>query len=119
MYRTGPGSNSRRLDLQSDSQLLPDRLPTVLRGLVNKWVDRTKTDNNHLRGLYTFMSTSLSFKLLISLKKTSSPYNFKFTRFYCILYDKPTIHDKICRKETLSFLYTLFKSSHALSREFE
>ena len=31
-YGTGPGSNSGPLDLQSDSHLLPDTLPTVLRG---------------------------------------------------------------------------------------
>ena len=34
-YRTGPGSNSRPLDLQSDSHLLPDMLPTALRGPVS------------------------------------------------------------------------------------
>ena len=33
-YGTGPGSNSRSLDLQSDSHLLPDTLPTALRGPV-------------------------------------------------------------------------------------
>ena len=33
-YGTGPGSNSQPLDLQSDSHLLPDTLPTALRGLV-------------------------------------------------------------------------------------
>ena len=31
---TGPGSNSLTLDLQSDSHLLPDTLPTALRGPV-------------------------------------------------------------------------------------
>ena len=31
---TGPGSNSRPLDLQLDSHLLPDTLPTALRGPV-------------------------------------------------------------------------------------
>ena len=30
----GPGSNSRPLDLQSDSHLLPHTLPTALRGPV-------------------------------------------------------------------------------------
>ena len=30
-YETGPGSNLRPLDLQSDSHLLPDTLPTALR----------------------------------------------------------------------------------------
>ena len=33
-YRTGPGSNSRPLDLQSDSHLLPNTLPTAPRGPV-------------------------------------------------------------------------------------
>ena len=33
-YGTGPGSNSPTLDLQSDSHLLPDRLPTALCGPV-------------------------------------------------------------------------------------
>ena len=33
-YGTGRGSNSRPLDLQSDSQVLPDTLPTVLHGPV-------------------------------------------------------------------------------------
>ena len=33
-YGTGPESNSGHLDLQSDSHLLPDTLPTVLRGPV-------------------------------------------------------------------------------------
>ena len=33
-YGTGPGSNSQPLDLQSDSHLLPDMLPTALRGPV-------------------------------------------------------------------------------------
>ena len=33
-YGTRPGSNLRPLDLQSDSHLLPDTLPTVLRGPV-------------------------------------------------------------------------------------
>ena len=33
-YGTGPGSNSRPLDLQTDSHLLPDTLPTALRGPV-------------------------------------------------------------------------------------
>ena len=32
-YGTGPGSNSQPLDLQSDSHLLPDTLPTALRGV--------------------------------------------------------------------------------------
>ena len=32
-YGTGPGSNSRPLDLQSDSHLLPDTLPTINYGL--------------------------------------------------------------------------------------
>ena len=35
-YGTGPGSNWRPLDLQSDSHLLPDTLPTALRGPVMK-----------------------------------------------------------------------------------
>ena len=30
-YGTGPGSNSRPLDLQSDTNLQPDMLPTALR----------------------------------------------------------------------------------------
>ena len=34
-YGTGPGSNSRPLNLQSDSHLLPDTLPTALRGPVH------------------------------------------------------------------------------------
>ena len=34
---TGPGSNSQPLDLQSDSHLLPDTLPTALRGLDVKY----------------------------------------------------------------------------------
>ena len=34
-YGTGPGSNSQPLDLQSDSHLLPDTLPTALCGPVN------------------------------------------------------------------------------------
>ena len=34
-YGTGPGSNSRPLDLQSESHLLPDTLPTALRGPCN------------------------------------------------------------------------------------
>ena len=33
-YGTGPGSNSLSLDLQSDSHLLPDTLPTALSGPV-------------------------------------------------------------------------------------
>ena len=33
--RTRPGSNSRPLDLQTDSHLLPYMLPTTLRGLVS------------------------------------------------------------------------------------
>ena len=32
MYGTGPRSNSRPIDLQSGSHLLPDTLPTALRG---------------------------------------------------------------------------------------
>ena len=35
-YGTMQGSNSRHLDLQSDSYLLPDTLQTALRGLVNE-----------------------------------------------------------------------------------
>ena len=35
IYGTKLGSNSRPLDLQSDSHLLPDTLQTALRGLVN------------------------------------------------------------------------------------
>ena len=35
-YGTGPGSNSRSLDLQSDSHLLPDMLQTALRGPVTE-----------------------------------------------------------------------------------
>ena len=33
-YGTGPGSISRPLDQQSDSHLLPDMLPTALRGML-------------------------------------------------------------------------------------
>ena len=33
-YETRPGLNSRLLDLQSDSDLLPDTVPTALRGAV-------------------------------------------------------------------------------------
>ena len=36
-YGTGPISNSRPLDLQSDSHLLPDTLQTGLRGPVQLW----------------------------------------------------------------------------------
>ena len=35
-YGIGPGSNLQPLDLQSDSHLLPDMLPTALRGPVQK-----------------------------------------------------------------------------------
>ena len=34
-YGTGPGSNSRPLDLQSDTHLSPDTLPTALCGPVH------------------------------------------------------------------------------------
>ena len=34
-YGTGPGSNSRPLDLQSDTHLKPDTLPTALHGPVS------------------------------------------------------------------------------------
>ena len=34
-------------------------------------------------GLYNFMSTSIKFELLIIQNKTSSPEDFKFTRFDC------------------------------------
>ena len=36
-YETGPGSNSRPFDLQSDSHLLPDMLPTALCDPVTQW----------------------------------------------------------------------------------
>ena len=39
LYGTGPGSNSRPLDQQSDSHLLPDTLPTALRGPVLQVTD--------------------------------------------------------------------------------
>ena len=45
---TGTGSNSRPLDLQSDSHLLPDTLPTALRGPVTlqlKWYSQVKCTN--------------------------------------------------------------------------
>ena len=46
-YWAGPGSNWLSLDLQADSDMLPDTLPTALRGPVNVWERMPMLNLNH------------------------------------------------------------------------